>query len=437
MRHYFNVIQNQNGLAVPGALVTVNLAGTGTAATIFSDDGITPTTNPVTTDALGRFSFYIADGRYDLIVSGATLAGPFSVLNQEIADLTEESPGDADWIVQSNGLQIGTPPNTVSIQTTPTAPRTVVFPDNSGTVAETNLAQTWTSVQTFNPGDIALAGATSGVTGLSAAPVASGVVTIPATTDTLVARSTSDNLTNKTFTVSSNILNNVTNVAGHVLRNNGTQYVDAVLSASDLSFSTTGTGSVFVLQNSPTILTPTIAQIINSGTLTLPTSTDTLVGQSTTDTLTNKTLTSPVINTSVSGTALQGSDSKLLTAGTVSGTGNTLCVDANGGATTSGCIAGGFTKIQGVKKIGGCNTGGGSNSACQDTLTWPSAFADTAYIVTCQGLTPNQFTGQSTSNQAAGLVIDSYSTTTVTVTTETFRSLAAQFSEIHCIGIHP
>jgi hypothetical protein len=46
-----------------------------------------------------------------------------------------------------------------------------------------------------------------------------------------------------------------------------------------------------------TITAPIIATIVNTGTLTLPTSTDTLVGRATTDTLTNKTLTSPVIST--------------------------------------------------------------------------------------------------------------------------------------------
>jgi len=45
-----------------------------------------------------------------------------------------------------------------------------------------------------------------------------------------------------------------------------------------------------------TLTTPIIAQISNTGTLTLPTSTDTLVGRDTTDTLTNKTLTAPTIN---------------------------------------------------------------------------------------------------------------------------------------------
>lgn len=46
-----------------------------------------------------------------------------------------------------------------------------------------------------------------------------------------------------------------------------------------------------------TLTTPVISTITNTGTLTLPTSTDTLVGRATTDTLTNKTLTSPVIST--------------------------------------------------------------------------------------------------------------------------------------------
>jgi hypothetical protein len=44
-----------------------------------------------------------------------------------------------------------------------------------------------------------------------------------------------------------------------------------------------------------TLTAPVISTISNTGTLTLPTSTDTLVGRATTDTLTNKTLTSPTI----------------------------------------------------------------------------------------------------------------------------------------------
>jgi len=57
-----------------------------------------------------------------------------------------------------------------------------------------------------------------------------------------------------------------------------------------------------------TLTAPVIATISNTGTITLPTSTDTLVGKDTTDTLTNKTLTSPVLNTTISGTAFKDED---------------------------------------------------------------------------------------------------------------------------------
>ena len=69
--------------------------------------------------------------------------------------------------------------------------------------------------------------------------------------------------------------------------------------------SSTGSGAV-VLATSPTLTTPVIATIVNTGTLTLPTSTDTLVGKATTDTLTNKTLTSPTLTTPILGIPTSG-----------------------------------------------------------------------------------------------------------------------------------
>ena len=69
---------------------------------------------------------------------------------------------------------------------------------------------------------------------------------------------------------------------------------------------TTLTGSQTLTNK--TLTTPIISSISNTGTITLPTSTDTLVGKDTTDTLTNKTLTSPVLNTAISGTAFKDED---------------------------------------------------------------------------------------------------------------------------------
>lgn len=104
-----------------------------------------------------------------------------------------------------------------------------------------------------------------------------------------------------------------------------------------------------------TLTTPIISTISNTGTLTLPTSTDTIVGRATTDTLTNKTLTSPVINggtlvgpeerTTVSATAATGTiNYDAITQGVLYYTSNasanwTLNIRGSSGATLSSILA--------------------------------------------------------------------------------------------------
>lgn len=86
---------------------------------------------------------------------------------------------------------------------------------------------------------------------LSATATGARTVTLPDSTDTLVARATTDTLTNKTLSG---------NTATNLVNSSGTTNFPA------------------------------------SGTITIPAATDTLVGKATTDTLTNKTLTAPVMS---------------------------------------------------------------------------------------------------------------------------------------------
>jgi hypothetical protein len=56
---------NNDAYVLPGASITVYIAGTSTPATLYSDEGMTPLANPVTSDSKGRYSYYAANGVYD------------------------------------------------------------------------------------------------------------------------------------------------------------------------------------------------------------------------------------------------------------------------------------------------------------------------------------------------------------------------------------
>lgn len=62
MQLYSDIVTDQYGNVISGATVLISQGGS--PATIYSDNGITPKTNPVTTDTKGEFSFYAAGGTY-------------------------------------------------------------------------------------------------------------------------------------------------------------------------------------------------------------------------------------------------------------------------------------------------------------------------------------------------------------------------------------
>ncbi|MCX6111200.1 MAG: hypothetical protein NTZ90_16515, partial [Proteobacteria bacterium] len=110
---------------------------------------------------------------------------------------------------------------------------------------------------------------------------------------------------------------------------------------STATFPTTGVivteGGTETLTNK-TLTAPVINTISNTGTLTLPISTDTLVGRATTDTLTNKTLTSPLITAAtINGASQVGGSTTIATTGTISAGATTVAgnVTIQGNATNA------------------------------------------------------------------------------------------------------
>lgn len=71
MQRYFDAVQNRAGDALVGASVMVYIGGTTTPATLYSDNGVTPTANPLTTNVDGEYAFYAANGTYTLVITAA------------------------------------------------------------------------------------------------------------------------------------------------------------------------------------------------------------------------------------------------------------------------------------------------------------------------------------------------------------------------------
>jgi len=187
-----------------------------------------------------------------------------------------------------------------------------------------------------------------------------------------------------------------------------------------------------------TLTTPIISSISNTGTLTLPTSTDTLVGRATTDTLTNKTLTTPIISSiSNSGTlTLPTSTDTLvgrattdtLTNKTISGSSNTISNIGNSSldnssitlvddsSSTTTISLGESLKISGDTGITATISGDTVNIDLDDTAVTPGTYGSSTAIPVIAIDQQGRITSASTQNISTTLTISDDSSSTVDIT---------------------
>jgi hypothetical protein len=131
----------------------------------------------------------------------------------------------------------------------------------------------------------------------------------------------------------------------------------------------------------------------------------------------------------------QGNTTKLFTCTGAFTAGHLVTTDGSGNCIDAGAPSTIVTKFA---TAAGCTTGSASYSTCDNTLTWSGgAFADTSYYPMCFGVDPNIPASGGSSGESPTLVVRSFTTSQIVVSTMTQRAVTATFTQINCSAMHP
>jgi hypothetical protein len=185
--------------------ISITLGGT---LKLKSNDGITTTVSQGDTITIGLDSNIVTETSIDTLTNKTLTSPKIDLINDangnEILSFSTTT-SSTDYLVIKNGIGVGTPLH--------------IYAEGDSANIGVHLQPKGTGIFTISDGTDFNKGirfrssssASSTITLIDAVSTAGRVVTLPDATDTLVGRATSDTLTNKTISGSSNTLSNIAN----------------------------------------------------------------------------------------------------------------------------------------------------------------------------------------------------------------------------------